>query len=236
MIRVMIAEDCVEQNSACCRFLTKDKDIEIVSRVLDGNATLTEYLKIKPDVLILDLGLPFRNGLEIIDDLSMDLSEKKKCNIIITSSSFEMMHMLQNTSKVYRVMPKPCDYNHLLDTIKEIGYSSEEISVNDIRILLNNLKFNIYSNGFKYVAEAITIAYNDTRLLYNMNNLYKKVAFNNKENKNKIQRSIRSSIDVMNSHISKDLLRSFFHIYDNDIVTPKIFFNMVVEYFKTEHR
>ena len=83
MISVMVAEDSLEQNSKCCEFLTKDKDINVISRTLDGKSTVQEYLIKKPDVLLLDLELPLLNGLEVIDNLSLDINERKKCNIVI---------------------------------------------------------------------------------------------------------------------------------------------------------
>ena len=77
MIRVMVAEDCMEQYYDCCEFLTKDKDIEIISRTVDGKSTIKEYLSNKPDILLLDLELPNLNGIEVINKLSLDIIEKK---------------------------------------------------------------------------------------------------------------------------------------------------------------
>lgn len=37
MIRVMVAEDCMEQYYDCCEFLTKDKDIEVIQELLMVN-------------------------------------------------------------------------------------------------------------------------------------------------------------------------------------------------------
>jgi DNA-binding response OmpR family regulator len=227
----MVAEDNIEQNSACCKFLTKDKDIKIVSRTLDGKSTIKEYLLKKPDVLLLDLNLPVLNGLDVIENLSLDINERKKCNIIIITGNASLRLNISNTSKVYKIITKPYNYNELLSTIKEIGSTLEELTRKEIKDLLYELKFNMYSKGSRYIADAIELAYKDIDLLSNVTELYKRVAAINNEKMNKIQRSIRSSIDVMNNHISKEQLRSFFHIYDNDIITPKYFFTRVVDYF-----
>ena len=129
-------------------------------------------------------------------------------------------------------MPKPVDYDTLKETIKEIGETSEILTQKEIKDLLFEFKFNIYSKGARYITDAIQFAYKDINLLSNITELYKLVAFINEEKVNKIQRSIRSSIDTMNSHISKEQLRSFFHVYNNDIITPKYFFTIVVDYFR----
>lgn len=232
MISVMVAEDSLEQNTNFCEFLTKDKDIEIISRTLDGVSTVEQYLEKKPDVLVLDLNLPGLNGIDVIDNLSLDSSEKNKCNIIIVSGYTDLRISLFNTSKIYRIMPKPVDYDSLKETIKEIGETSEILTQKEIKALLFDFKFNIYSKGARYITDAIQLAYKDINLLSNITELYKLIAIMNDEKVNKIQRSIRSSIDTMNSHITKECLRSFFHVYNNDTITPKYFFTIVVDHFR----
>ena len=236
MISVMVAEDSLEQNSKCCEFLTKDKDINVISRTLDGKSTVQEYLIKKPDVLLLDLELPLLNGLEVIDNLSLDINERKKCNIVILTGSDRLRLIMSNTSKVYKIIAKPYNLDDVLSTIKEIGSIPSELDRKEIKDLLYELKFNMYSKGSRYIADAIQLAYKDIDLLSNVSSLYKLVALQNDEKDNKIQRSIRSSIDTMNSHISKEQLRSFFHIYDNDIITPKYFFTTVVDYFLEKNK
>ena len=231
MLSVMVAEDSIEQISTCCEFLAKDKDIEIISRTVDGKSTIKEYLTNKPDVLLLDLEMPVLNGLDVIDNLSLDINERKKCNIIIVTDDISFRLNITNTSKIYKIVPKPYNLDELLSTIKEIGSTSNELTKKEIKDLIYRLNFNMYSKGSRYIVDAIKLAYDDINLLSNVTELYKLIAIMNDEKPNKIQRSIRSSIDVMNNHITKEHLRSFFHIYDNNIITPKYFFTTVVDYF-----
>lgn len=231
MIRVLVAEDCIEQYYDCCKFLTKDKDIEIISRTVDAKSTIKEYLSSKPDILLLNLELPELNGIEVIDKLSLDIIEKKKCNIVITTGNDLMKQYITNASKIYKIFSKPYDYGDLISTIKEIGGANKELEKKKIKDFLSDFNINLYSRGARYIADAIQFAYNDIDLLSNVTELYKEVAILNNEKVNRIQRSIRSSIDIINSHISKEQLRSFFHIYNNDIITPKYFFTIVVDYF-----
>lgn len=231
MISVMVAEDSIEENSTCCEFLAKDKDIEIISRTVDGKSTIKEYLTNKPDVLLLDLEMPVLNGLDVIDNLSLDINERKKCNIIIVTDDISFRLNITNTSKIYKIVPKPYNLDELLSTIKEIGSTTKELTKKEIKDLIYRLNFNMYSKGSRYIVDAIKLAYDDINLLSNVTELYKLIAIMNDEKPNKIQRSIRSSIDIMNNHITKEHLRSFFHIYDNNIITPKYFFTTVVDYF-----
>ena len=232
MITVMVAEDSLEQNSMYCKFLTKDKDIEIISRTTDGMSTLKEYQSNKPDVLLLDLGMPILNGLEVIDNLSVDINERKKCNIIILTGNNSLRHKITNTSKVYKVISKPCDFDEVISAIKEIGSSEKSLSEKEVKNLLQKFGLNIYSKGSRYILNAILLAYDNVDFLSNISELYKIIAYMNNEKTAKVQRSIRSSVDIINSRIPQELLRSFFHIYDKNLITPKYFFTVVVDYFK----
>lgn len=231
MIRVMIAEDSLENNIRYCKFLTKEKNIEIISRTVDFNSTLSDYFRLKPDVLIISFRVINDNKLRLIEYLSLDIQERKKCNIIIISNNFTFNSNAFCMAKIYRILPEN-NFHEVITTIKEI-YSpvKNDLTRSQIKTLLLSLKFNLYSKGTHYIIDAIQIAYKNPNLLYNITNLYEKVAHIYNIDSEKVQRSIRNSIDVMNSHIPNDKLQSFFHVYEKDIVPPKYFFTIVIEYF-----
>lgn len=62
MTRIMVAEDNTHIFSCYQNFLSKDKTIEIVGHALDGESAVDMYIETKPDILILDLKLPKKNG------------------------------------------------------------------------------------------------------------------------------------------------------------------------------
>lgn len=120
MINIMIAEDNKSQNELYYNFLQRDNNIKIISRNYDGLSTIQDYRKLKPDVLILDSNLPKLNGIEVIDNLCIDITEKRKSNIIVISGDDFFKSNIINTSKIYKIFIKPCNYDTLLNTVKEI--------------------------------------------------------------------------------------------------------------------
>lgn len=76
--RVMVAEDNAFVFSCYQKFFSEDKSIEFVGYAKDGETALTMYKELKPDLLFLDLKLPKKNGLEILDDLTKEENEKNK--------------------------------------------------------------------------------------------------------------------------------------------------------------
>lgn len=231
MVKVMIADDNISLNQSCCKFLANDKNIKIVSKTSDGKSTLNNYLSQKPDVLILDLDLPTINGLEIINHLCTYSDEKNKCNIIVISGNCKMRSELYNTSKVYKIIPKPFQFNYILETIKEMY--PKNISEKELKNILIELKFNLYSKGTLYLIDAINLCYDSPTFLRNTKHLYIEIADKYNVTWAQVKWSIRNSIDAMNKYLTIDTMYSIFHIRDyNFKITPKFFLEMLVEYFK----
>lgn len=235
MIKVMIADDNVALNDLCCNILTKDKDIQIVSHTLDGEATLKKYNELKPDVLLLDLALPKMNGLDIINNLCLDENEKKKNNIIILSGDAPLRYNLLNTSKVFRIMPKPFDFETILYTIKEIANeeNKKEITNKEIRDFLFTLNFNLYADGTIYLIDALKLGIKNPRLLRNIKDIYEQVAKLHSIPSTSIKWGIRNAIETMNHNTTQNEINAKFNITYTKKMTPKNFIPLVISYFQS---
>lgn len=233
MIQVMIADDNLDLNNLCCNILSKDKDIQIISSTLDGESTLKDYMRLKPDVLLLDLDLPKMNGIDIINNICLDETEKKKNNIIIISGNTELRYNLFNTSKIFRIMPKPVDFNDVISTIKEIVTENNYIPIveKEIRNFLFSLNFNLYADGTRYLIDAIKLGSENIKLVRNIKTLYDEVAELHSTSSNTIKWGIRNAIETMNHNTTKHEINKIFHINYDKKMTPKYFIPLVISYF-----
>jgi DNA-binding NarL/FixJ family response regulator len=66
--RLLLADDHVLMLEGLARLLSAE--YEIVGRVADGRAVLAEAERLKPDVIVLDIGMPELNGIEAARRLS----------------------------------------------------------------------------------------------------------------------------------------------------------------------
>ncbi len=73
MISVLIADDHVLVRQGLKRLLEEDPEIQVVAEAGDGLEAEREYQRVRPDVAVLDIAMPLRDGLETIKRiLSMD--------------------------------------------------------------------------------------------------------------------------------------------------------------------
>ena len=87
-ITVVVADDHPVVLEGLIRILNSDKDIKVVASATDGEEVSKLYHKFLPHVLILDLRLPKKDGLQVLNDLMASGSSKPRA-IIITSFDCE---------------------------------------------------------------------------------------------------------------------------------------------------
>jgi two-component system NarL family response regulator len=68
-IRVLIADDHPVIRRGLCAILQSEKDIQIVGEAADGEETCVLCHKHRPDVLVLDLRMPKKDGLQVLSEL-----------------------------------------------------------------------------------------------------------------------------------------------------------------------
>jgi NarL family two-component system response regulator LiaR len=63
-IRVLIADDHAIVRRGICALLVTEPNIEVVGVARDGRETVAESQRLRPDVILMDLAMPFMDGLE----------------------------------------------------------------------------------------------------------------------------------------------------------------------------
>ncbi|MEU4096122.1 response regulator transcription factor [Streptomyces sp. NPDC026673] len=82
-IRVLLAEDQGMMRGALSLLLNLEDDIEVVAQVAAGDEIVTRALAARPDVALLDIELPGRNGL----DAAAELRERLPgCKVLILTT------------------------------------------------------------------------------------------------------------------------------------------------------
>jgi two-component system, NarL family, response regulator len=68
-IRVLLADDHPVVRQGLAAILKSQKDIKIVAEAADGEETCELYDQLSPDVLLLDLRMPKKDGLQVVAEL-----------------------------------------------------------------------------------------------------------------------------------------------------------------------
>jgi two-component system, NarL family, response regulator len=87
-INVLIADDHPVVRQGLAAILNSQKDIKIVAEATDGEEVCELHDQLSPDVLMLDLRMPNKNGLEIVAELVSQRVSKPRI-VVMTSYDSE---------------------------------------------------------------------------------------------------------------------------------------------------
>ena len=76
-IRIVIVEDFVAFRRLICSILGKSPDLQIICEVSDGLEAVQKAEELKPDLILLDIGLPVLNGLQAAREIRKLAPESK---------------------------------------------------------------------------------------------------------------------------------------------------------------
>jgi two-component system, NarL family, response regulator DesR len=119
MIRVMLAEDMHMVRGALVALLNLEPDIEVVAEVANGNDILPTARKVRPDVAVIDIDLPGKDGLTAVAELHEVLPEIH--TLILTGLSRPGNLRRALSAKVTGFMLKDAPAGQLADAIRNVS-------------------------------------------------------------------------------------------------------------------
>jgi DNA-binding NarL/FixJ family response regulator len=69
LVRVLLVDDYEPWRRFVCSALQRRPELEIVGEVADGVEAVQKAAELRPDVILLDIGLPTLNGIEVARQL-----------------------------------------------------------------------------------------------------------------------------------------------------------------------
>ena len=106
--------------------LVNHPTIEVVAEARDGEAALKLIAEIRPDLLILDLILPLKNGIEVLNEMAAVSPHTK--TIVISSLEDEATILKAKALGAIQYLTKPFTKTQLLNAIDEISKEYAEVN------------------------------------------------------------------------------------------------------------
>lgn len=91
-IKVMIADDHILMREGIRQLLEFDGEIEVIAEANDGEECLEKLKTIKPEVLLLDINMPKKNGIEVLESIR---NQNLKVKVLILTVHNEIEYLLK---------------------------------------------------------------------------------------------------------------------------------------------
>ena len=95
-IRIFVADDHALVRMGLVTLLKMERDFDVVGEAEDGQATVRKVLKLKPDIVIMDLMMPGMDGIEATQQLHSSLPSARTLILTTSSSSTDIANALQS--------------------------------------------------------------------------------------------------------------------------------------------
>ena len=119
-VKVLIVDDSAVVRNIFTKELSYDPEIEIVGTAPDPYVARDRIVKLKPDVITLDIEMPRMDGFELATHMRNDDRFKHVPIIMITSRTGDKHRERARQIGVNNYLGKPYQENDLLDSMQHI--------------------------------------------------------------------------------------------------------------------
>ena len=233
-ITVLLADDNPNFKEILGRAIEQGEDTELLKTVSDGREISEEVKELKPDVLIMDLVLPFMHGIEVLKELSS--MKLRKTPIIIVASAFTDDDVIRKCIMygANYFIAKPCTAESVMtllrnlnsqrkdsdmfslseDKIEENSYVTnniEDIMETKVTGIIHKVGVPAHIKGYQYLRTAIIKSIINSEIINSVTKeLYPQVAKEYNTTPARVERAIRHAIEVAWMRGDADVLQNIF--------------------------
>lgn len=210
-VRVMLADDNRSILRLITDYLSRCGDVEIVAAAQDGTEIAETVRRLRPDVLVMDVIMPRRDGFMALQDIAAMDAETRPRVIVLTGLSRDDFISRAMALGASYYMLKPFDLELLHSRILEIagsGDAAEPVAAartearsenTDERItnLFLTLGIPAHIKGYQYLREAVQMVIADRDVINRITKeLYPGIARRFDTSASKVERAMRHAIEV----------------------------------------
>ena len=217
--RVLIADGSLEFCEKLRDKIRQTTGLEVVAIAQAGANAITLLEQLKPDLLVLDLMLPGRDGLSVLETAAQ--SDKLPTSLILSSFMTQYVSYMAEKLGIQYFLAKPCDEDLVCNRLAESAQMpadpavKEDVKNTDLETMVTSVIHEIgvpaHIKGYQYLREAIMIAIKDMDVINAITKvLYPQVAKTFSTTPSRVERAIRHAIEVAWDRGDLETLQCFF--------------------------
>ncbi len=212
-ISVLIADSSEKFANSVKSYLETQKGIEVKAVATNGKDAFDKMLEVMPDVMIVDMIMPYIDGLGVLKKIKEAKLDRKPLVIMLSGMYQEKVAMQATALGACYYMVKPIELESLVDRIREFSDKSEshfsyamvsqkhDYSEREIEKIVTDIIHDIgvpaHIKGYHFIRSAIIMAIDDMEVINHVTKqLYPDLAKLYKTTPSRVERAIRHSIEV----------------------------------------
>ena len=161
-IRILIADDHKIVRMGLKALLSSEKDLAVVGEADDGKVAVSEALRLKPDIVIMDLMMPEMDGETATAELGRQLPSTKVVVLTSVSTSDRIVRALEAGAR--GAILKTTDDTTILNAIRRIAEGKKYVSPSIQRLIATDPPVEKLSQRQQQVLESLTQGMNNKEI------------------------------------------------------------------------
>ena len=121
-ITVLIADDNSDFAATLVSYLEKEDDMEVIAVAKNGKEACDKVISLEPDVLLLDVIMPYLDGLGVLETINeANMKKRPMCIMLSAVGQSKITQKAIALGAEYYVV-KPFDINLLMKRIRDLKF------------------------------------------------------------------------------------------------------------------
>ncbi len=219
--KVMIIDDNRDFVNLLAMFINTQEDMEVVEILSDGQNAVTKIKEVNPDILLLDIIMPEKDGLNVLEEIDADKTIQIPLTIVMSAIGQEKITQKAISLGATYYVVKPFEMNALVERIRDLldcnnskvnenglsfnNYNKNVVNTNrnimplEVRVtnMIHNVGVPAHIKGYQYIREAIMLAVENEDIINSITKtLYPTLAKKFDTTPSRVERAIRHAIEV----------------------------------------
>ena len=224
-LKIMVVDDNKEFVKLLNMYINSQKDMVALEPLYDGTNVIDAIKQSKPDVMLLDVVMPEKDGLSVLEDLNDEVGLEKPITIIMSAIGQEKITQKAISLGATYYVVKPFDMITLVDRIRDLLKEEEEVKSEymvaygnknlplEVRVtqMIHDVGVPAHIKGYQYIREAIMLAVENEDILNSVTKaLYPSLSQKFNTTPSRVERAIRHAIEVAWNRGQIDMIESIF--------------------------
>jgi DNA-binding NarL/FixJ family response regulator len=123
-LTVFIADDSAFIRERLPDMLAEITGVEVIGQAADGIEAINSVRELKPDVVVLDIRMPGKNGMEVLQELKK--FEPAPCVIILTNYPYPQYRKKCLDMGADYFFDKSTDFDRLFTVVKQLRHKADQ--------------------------------------------------------------------------------------------------------------
>ncbi|MEA1878529.1 MAG: response regulator transcription factor [Bacteroidota bacterium] len=136
LIKVLVVDDHQLFRQGLINMLSESPDIEVIAEATNGLEAIERVSEFKPDIVLMDIGMPGKNGIEATRYIHQNFSESRVIALSMHADKHYIKTMLE--AGAFGYLFKNCTYNQLIEGITTVAEGEKYLGGEATEVLIQS--------------------------------------------------------------------------------------------------